>query len=78
MEEDTSFGESRKGLHEVHFFGVAVVDMLFTIFFEILLAKMSNGPFTFWLVVLLTLGEIMHAAHGVRTSTFKWLFVHRK
>ena len=76
-QEDTSLGASGKGVHADHMLGVATHDMLFSIMLALVLAALSRGPFTFWFIVVLIAGEILHAIFGVRSATFKWLFVER-
>lgn len=75
--EDTSLGKAGEGTHKDRMLGVAVHDMMFTILLALVLASLSRGPFTFWFIVVLILGEVLHAAFGVRSPTFKWLFVER-
>lgn len=76
-EEDASLGSSGDGVHKNHIMGVATHDMLLSILLAVMLAALSRGPITFWLVVVLVVGEVMHAMFGVRSATFRWLFVKR-
>ena len=71
---DTSLGTPNTGFHTWHIGGVAMLDFLATLLLSMLLAYISNGPFTAWLVVTLIVAEIMHFFFGIRTATQRWLF----
>ena len=71
---DVSLGVSGKGVHAARLAGAARNDLLGSALLALVLAKLSRGPLTFWLVVVLVVAEALHIAYGVRTPTFKWLF----
>jgi hypothetical protein len=72
--EDVSLGRAGKGPHKDKMLGTASHDMLFSLLLALALAGISRGPTTFWLIVVLLTGEILHLIFGVRTATFRWLF----
>ena len=72
--EDSSLGKAGESPHKERMLGFAIHDMMFSILFALCLAGISRGPFTFWLIVLLLIGELMHIAFGIRSATFRWLF----
>lgn len=72
--EDTSLGVSGQGFHALHIGNVAVGDFVGTVALAALFALVSNGPFVFWLCLVLFVGEVMHVAFGVRSATYEWLF----
>lgn len=71
---DTTLGTAGQGLHELHLLGVAVADFVGTVVLATVYALVSRGSFVAWLVLLLTLGEVMHWYFGVPTATSEWLF----
>jgi hypothetical protein len=73
-QRDTSLGKAHEGVHEAHVAGVAVADMAGTVALAALLAWLSDGSVTAWLVVVLLVSEAMHGAYGVPTATQRWLF----
>ena len=75
--QDTTLGTPHVGVHKLHWGGVAVVDFVGALLLAASLARVSRGPFTFWLVVVLVASEVLHVAFGVRTALFRWLFVPR-
>lgn len=72
--EDTSLGKSGEGVHKDRMLGAATHDILFSLLLALILAGLSRGPVTFWLIVVLLTGEILHIAFGIRSATFRWLF----
>lgn len=72
--EDASLGRAGESPHKERMLGFAIHDMMFSIVLALCLASISRGPFTFWLIVVLLLGEIMHLIFGIRSATFRWLF----
>lgn len=72
--EDESVGKSGEGFHALHVGNVAVGDFCGTVALAVLFALVSNGPFVFWLCLVLLVGEVMHFAFGVRSATYEWLF----
>ena len=72
--QDDSLGKAGEKPHQDRMLGFAVHDMMFSVLLALCLAGISRGPFTFWLIVVLILGEIMHIIFGIRSATFKWLF----
>lgn len=72
--QDASLGRAGESPHKERMLGFAIHDMMFSIVFALCLASISRGPFTFWFILVLLLGEIMHAIFGIRSATFRWLF----
>lgn len=72
--QDASLGRAGESPHKERMLGFAMHDMMFSIVFAFCLASISRGPFTFWFILVLLLGEIMHAIFGIRSATFRWLF----
>ena len=74
VQEDDSFGVSGKGFHSLHIGDVAVGDFLVTVALGAAFSLLSNGPFVFWFVLSLVVGEVMHFVFGVKSATIVWLF----
>ena len=71
---DTTGGIPHNGLHRCHFAGTACFDYIASHVFAAVLADLSGGSLTFWIVVVLVLGEVEHWWYGIPTSTQRWLF----
>ncbi len=67
------FGKPGTGVHQYRFMGVAIVDTLMTILAAILLSKYTEFPLVLSIIVLFTLGVIMHALFCVPTQATKYL-----
>lgn len=73
--EDVSLGAAGAGVHAPRLLGaMALVDLLGSLALAALCAAVSGGSVVAWTVLVLVVGEAMHAAFGVRTATQKWLF----
>ena len=74
------FGEVNTGIHTVRIFNVAIVDVLFTIIGGILIQFFLLRVFSFYidltlvLIILFSLGILLHRLFCVRTTIDKLLF----
>ena len=68
------FGIPKEGAHSYRIMNIAIVDVLFTILFGVIIAYF--GKYNLWivLVVLFTLGIIAHRLFCVRTTIDRLLF----
>lgn len=71
---DASLGIAGRGVHRWRVVDVASYDMFFSIVAAIVLAWISRGSTTAWLVIVLVVAEVQHAQFGIPTSTQRWLF----
>jgi hypothetical protein len=69
-----SLGVPNKGIHSYRLFGVAIVDVIFTIIGAIIISYFFNRSFVYTLIFLFLLGIIMHRLFCVRTTIDKLLF----
>ena len=69
-----ALGKPDKGIHSYRLFGVAIVDVLLTIFGAIIIAYFSKYDFYKILIALFILGIILHRLFCVRTTIDKLLF----
>ena len=69
-----ALGKPGLGVHSYRLFGVAIVDVIFTIFGAALIAYFSKYNFIKILIALFILGIIMHRLFCVRTTVDKLLF----
>ena len=74
---DTSLGRVREGVHRHRFADVASVDMILSLLLAMVLAAISRGSTTAWLLVVLVTAEVQHAYYGIPTSTQRWLFGYK-
>ena len=68
------FGKPGQGIHSYRLFGVAIVDVILTIFGAMIIAYFSKYNFFKILIALFILGIIMHRVFCVRTTVDKLLF----
>lgn len=68
------FGKPNEGVHSYRFMGIAIVDLVLTILFALMISYFFNTPFPFTLIVLLLLGVFFHHWFCVRTTVDKLLF----
>ena len=74
------FGEVNTGIHTVRIFNIAIVDVLFTIISGIIIQFFLLRIFSFYidltliLIVLFSLGIVLHRLFCVRTTIDKLLF----
>ena len=68
------FGKPNEGIHAYRFAGIAIVDLLLTVFVAWIIAKVANVGIVAVLVGLLLMGVVAHRIFGVRTSVDKLLF----
>lgn len=69
-----SLGTPHKGIHSYRLFGVAIVDVIFTIIGAMIISYFSKRSFIFTLIFLFILGIILHRLFCVRTTIDKLLF----
>jgi len=69
-----ALGIPGKGIHSYRFMGVAIADVLLTIFAAIIISKIFNISFLYTCVFLFILGIILHRLFCVRTTIDKLLF----
>lgn len=67
------FGEPGKGFHKARFLGLARNDLIATVIVAGLLAWWLDENFFVVFILLFILGEITHAALGVRTAFLRQL-----
>jgi hypothetical protein len=68
------FGKEREGVHAVRLFNVAVVDLLLTLAGAYVICVYSGINFALVLIVLFSLGVVLHKAFCVETTLNKILF----
>lgn len=68
------FGKPNEGPHSIRLFGVAIIDVIFTIFGALILWYLFGRSVVFWFIILFVLGIIMHRIFCVRTTIDKLLF----
>ena len=69
-----ALGEPRKGIHSYRLFGVAIIDVIMTIFGAYLLSYFFNISFTYTSIILFGLGIFLHHIFCVKTTIDKILF----
>ena len=72
------FGEPGKGVHSVRFLGLAIIDVLMTIFGAYLIHLYFQYPFWLVLLILFSLAIFLHRLFCVRTTIDKLLFPNAK
>ena len=71
-----SLGIPNQGVHSHRLFGVAIVDVVFTIIGAMIISYFSKKSFIFTLIFLFLLGIMLHRLFCVRTTIDKLLFQH--
>jgi hypothetical protein len=71
-----SLGVPHKGIHSYRLFGVAIMDVIFTIIGAMIISYFSKRSFVYTLIFLFLLGIILHRLFCVRTTIDKLLFYH--
>lgn len=71
-----SLGIPNQGVHSYRLFGLAIVDVIFTIIGAMIISYFSNRSFVYTLIFLFLLGIILHRLFCVRTTIDKLLFHH--
>ena len=69
-----SLGIPNQGVHSYRLFGVAIVDVVFTIIGAMIISYFSKKSFIFTLIFLFLLGIMLHRLFCVRTTIDKLLF----
>ena len=76
------FGKPKEGLHSYRLFNIAIIDVLLTILFGILIHKFiiikyfKNIHILITIITLFIIGIIMHRLFCVRTTIDKLLFLN--
>jgi len=68
------FGEPNTGLRKYRIFNISIIDTIIVIIFGYFFAKYNNLDLKEILILLFTLGIILHNIFCVRTSIDKFLF----
>ena len=71
-----SLGIPNQGVHSYRLFGLAIVDVVFTIIGAMFIYYFSKRSFVYTLIFLFLLGIILHRLFCVRTTIDKLLFNH--
>jgi fatty acid desaturase len=71
-----SLGAPHEGIHSYRLFGVAIMDVIFTIIGAMIISYFSKRSFVYTLIFLFLLGIILHRLFYVRTTIDKLLFYH--
>lgn len=71
-----SLGIPNQGIHSYRLFGLAIVDVVFTIIGAMIISYFSKRSFIFTLIFLFLLGIMLHRLFCVRTTIDKLLFHH--
>ena len=69
-----SLGVPKQGIHSYRFFGVAIMDVIFTIIGAWIISYFTNKSLIFTLIFLFLLGIMLHRLFCVRTTIDKLLF----
>ena len=69
-----ALGVPGKGVHSYRLFGVAIVDVLFTVIGAVLIAYFFDLSFSWTLVTLFLIGTGFHRLFCVKTTVDKLLF----
>jgi len=67
-----SLGEPGKGFH-THYFGIAILDVLATVFAGYLIHEFFNYPLWPTIIGLFIFGEFLHYILGVQTPVVKYV-----
>ncbi len=68
------FGEPATGIHSYRIFNIAIVDVIFTLIFALLISYLSKISFIYTSIGMFSLGIFMHRLFGVKTTIDKILF----
>lgn len=69
-----ALGKPQKGIHSYRLFGVAIMDVIFTIIGAYLFSRFFGFSFLYTLIFLFVLGILLHRLFCVRTTIDKLLF----
>ncbi len=64
------FSIPRKGIHSLRIFDIAIVDLLLTFIFAIIISKKN---FIAVFIILMLLSIVIHTLFNIRTKTNSWL-----
>jgi hypothetical protein len=68
------FGKPNEGVHSYRLFGLAIVDVILTIVFAVIISYFFKLPTTITIICLFILGIMFHRYFCVRTTVDKLLF----
>ncbi len=68
------FGEVGKGIHSYRVFGIAYMDVIFTIIGALFLSWIMKWNYIYTIIGAFILGIILHHLFCVRTTVDKYLF----
>ena len=73
-----ALGVPNKGIHSYRLFGVAIVDVIMTIIAAGIIAFFFKFNFIYTMIILFTVGIVLHRLFCVRTTVDKVLFPNVK
>ena len=68
------FGRPKEGVHSYRLFNIAIVDVVLTIIFSMIISYIFKTNIWITLIILFLLGIILHKIFCVRTTIDKLLF----
>lgn len=68
------FGPPGTGIHSIRLFDVAIIDVIMTLIFAIIFAKITKLNIVMVIIILFLLSIVMHRIFCVRTTVDKMLF----
>lgn len=68
------FGPPGTGVHSIRLFDIAIIDVILTLIFAIIFAKITKLNVILVIIILFLLSVVMHRIFCVRTTVDKILF----
>lgn len=72
------FGKEGEGVHSIRLYNIAVVDVLLTVIFSIVISYTFNMNIIITLINMFLLAIIMHYLFGVKTTINNYMFSKNK
>jgi len=72
------FGKEGEGVHSVRLYNIAIIDVLLTIIFSIIISYTFNMNLIITLINMFLLAIISHYLFGVKTTINNYLFYEKK
>jgi hypothetical protein len=72
------FGKEDEGVHSIRLYNIAVVDVLLTVIFSIVISYTFNMNLIITLINMFLLAIIMHYLFGVKTTINNYMFSKNK
>lgn len=69
------FGKVNEGFHSYKIFNIAIIDVLLTIIFAVIISHYSTIPLLNMMLILFVISMILHRLFCVRTTVDKIIFV---